>query len=253
MSSSWNDDASQTTVAAGSRAPARAVSAVPTLPAAATGRPAARCIAATSSVVVVFPLEPVIAISGFGSSRQPSSSSPRTTIPRARAARMTAASPGTPGLLTTVPTPSSSATPSLCSCTATPAASSSARASGATAAPSQPVTSSPSARRMRPGGAARAGEADEQERAGRERRSGHPGPLKRAARSAPRPVAARLARRQDERQPRLGGAVGRTLPSVRATLTWIVQVNVARRAASVRSTSHGRAAAFGPLPHPGRV
>ena len=37
VSSSWNDDASQTTVAAGSSVPASVVSAVPTLPATATG------------------------------------------------------------------------------------------------------------------------------------------------------------------------------------------------------------------------
>ena len=80
-SSSWKLDASQTTVAAGSMAPARELTGVPTLPATATGTPAARCIAPISSTVVVFPLVPVTAMNSFGTSRHPSSSSPMTSSP----------------------------------------------------------------------------------------------------------------------------------------------------------------------------
>ena len=66
----------------------------------------------TSSVVVVLPLEPVMATKSFGSRRQPISSSPTTRMPRRRAPATTGASCGTPGLLTTVAAPSSRSTPS---------------------------------------------------------------------------------------------------------------------------------------------
>ena len=67
-------------------------------------------------MVVVLPLVPVTATKRFGSSRQASSSSPSTGTPRSRAATITGASFGTPGLLTTHPTPSSSSTPSTPRC-----------------------------------------------------------------------------------------------------------------------------------------
>ena len=82
MSSSWNDDASQTTTASGSSVPGSDVSAVPTFPATTTGSPAARWMCPISSTVVVLPLEPVSAMNSWSSSRQPSSSSPITVMPR---------------------------------------------------------------------------------------------------------------------------------------------------------------------------
>ena len=93
---------------------------MPTLPATATGTPAARQIAPSSSTVVVLPLVPVTATNGLGSSRHASSSSPVTSMPRSRAAATTGASRGTPGLLTTVPTRSSSSTPVAPRCNSTP-------------------------------------------------------------------------------------------------------------------------------------
>ena len=100
VSSSWNDDASQTTVAVpGSAPPASVDSAVPTLPTTSAATPAARCRWPISSTVVVLPLEPVTAISSLGTSRQPTSSSPITPIPASRAATTTGACAGTPGLL----------------------------------------------------------------------------------------------------------------------------------------------------------
>ena len=112
-SSSWKLDTSQTTTAAGSRPSTREASGVPTLPATATGTPAARCISASSSTVVVLPLVPVTARKRLGISRQASSSSPVTSMPRSSAARTTGASRGTPGLLTTVRARSSSSSPSV--------------------------------------------------------------------------------------------------------------------------------------------
>ena len=92
VSSSWKLDASQTTVASASIASTSEASGVPTFPATATGRPAVRCRWPISSVVVVLPLVPVTAQKAFGISRQASSSSPVTSIPRSRAARTTGAS-----------------------------------------------------------------------------------------------------------------------------------------------------------------
>ena len=54
-----------------------------------------------SSAVVVLPLVPVTPTSGLGSRRAASSTSLHTGTPAARAAATGAASPGTPGLLTT--------------------------------------------------------------------------------------------------------------------------------------------------------
>ena len=58
---------------------------MPTLPATATGLPAARQTWPSSSATVVLPLVPVTATKRFGSSRQASSSSPMTGTPRSRA------------------------------------------------------------------------------------------------------------------------------------------------------------------------
>ncbi len=75
---------------------------MPTLPATSTGRPASRWTCPIHSAVVVLPLEPVTAMNSWsGSALQPTSSSPMTSSPRSRAATITGASCGTPGLLTT--------------------------------------------------------------------------------------------------------------------------------------------------------
>ncbi len=71
--------------------PGSEVTAVPTLPATATGWAASRWMWPIHSVVVVLPLVPVTAMNSFPSRRQPSSSSPRTGMPRARAAATTGA------------------------------------------------------------------------------------------------------------------------------------------------------------------
>ena len=108
-SSSWKEETSQTTVASGARWPTSELSAVPTLPATATGRPASRWMWPMSSVVVVLPLVPVTAMNSLGISRHASSTSPSTGSPRSRAAAMTGACAGTPGDLTTARTCSSAA------------------------------------------------------------------------------------------------------------------------------------------------
>ena len=69
-SSSWKLESSQTTQAWGSIPSAASVRARPTLPATSTGRPAARMIAPSSSVVVVLPFVPVTPISGLPRSRR---------------------------------------------------------------------------------------------------------------------------------------------------------------------------------------
>ena len=147
VSSSWNEDASATTIVPGASVPGRPVSAVPTLPATLTGSPASRWRWPISSTVVVLPLEPVTAMNSCsGRSRQPVSYSPSTGIPRSRAAAITGASFGTPGLLMTLPARASSATPSSWACTVAPAAVSRPATSGATAPESTPATSAPRAR-----------------------------------------------------------------------------------------------------------
>src|SRR3954452_1547721 len=108
-SSSWKEETSQTTVASGARWPTSELSAVPTLPATATGRPASRWMWPMSSVVVVLLLVPVTAMNSLGMSRHASSTSPSTGSPRSRAAATTGASAGTPGDLTTARTCSSAA------------------------------------------------------------------------------------------------------------------------------------------------
>src|SRR5438309_7906182 len=98
---------------------------------------------AISSTVVVFPLVPVTAMNSFASIRQASSSSPSTGTPRSRAAAITGACGGTPGLLTTSRARGSWATPSAPACSSTPACRSSALAAGADV--STPITSPPAA------------------------------------------------------------------------------------------------------------
>ena len=108
-SSSWKEETSQTTVAASGSRPTCELSAVPTLPATTTGRPASRWMWPMSSLVVVLPLVPVTAMNSLGISRHASSTSPSTGSPRSRAAAMTGAWAGTPGDLTTARTCSSAA------------------------------------------------------------------------------------------------------------------------------------------------
>ena len=76
------------------------------LPATSTFQPAVSSIAPRSALVVVLPFVPVTPISGLDSSRDPSSISETIGMPRALAAATGGASEGTPGLFTTVPTPS---------------------------------------------------------------------------------------------------------------------------------------------------
>ena len=75
-SSAWKLETSHTITVSGLTAPTSEDSGVPTFPATAAGTPASRCTAPSSSTVVVFPLVPVTARKGLGSSRQASSSSP---------------------------------------------------------------------------------------------------------------------------------------------------------------------------------
>ena len=92
-------------------------------------------------MVVVLPFVPVTATNRFGRSRQASSSSPSTGRPRSRAAAITGASFGTPGLFTTTAAPSSSSTPS------TPRWAS--MSSGTSGVPESTATTSPCSRSMR--------------------------------------------------------------------------------------------------------
>ena len=136
-SSSWKLEASQTTVAAGSIAPARDASGVPTFPATSTGRPASRYMAPSNSTVVVFPLVPVTATNSLGISRQASSSSPTISSPRSLALTITGACWGTPGLFTTVCARGRRSSPSVFRRTSMPS-----RPSASGGAPeSQPITS----------------------------------------------------------------------------------------------------------------
>ncbi len=86
--------------------PTSDVSGLPMLPATSTFQPAVASIAPRSAVVVVLPFVPVTPTRGFDRSRAPSSISETVGMPRARAAATGGASEGTPGLLTTIPTPS---------------------------------------------------------------------------------------------------------------------------------------------------
>ena len=99
MSSSWNDEASQTTVVSGEIVPASVDAAVPTLPTTATGSAAVRWTWPIHSVVVVLPLVPVTATNSFETNRQASSSSPMTGTPRALAATIAGACLGYAGAL----------------------------------------------------------------------------------------------------------------------------------------------------------
>src|SRR3954447_27076050 len=111
VSSSGKEETSQTSTLDGSSSPTSEVTAVPTLPATTTGTPAVRWMWPSSSAVVVFPLDPVTATNWLGSSRQPSSTSPSTGNPAARAAATTGADCGTPGLLTSHGDPPASPKP----------------------------------------------------------------------------------------------------------------------------------------------
>src|SRR5688500_15442689 len=142
MSSSWKLESSQTIHASSARAPSSPVSGRPTFPATATGRSAARKIAPSSSLVVVFPFVPVTPSTGLGSSREPSSTSLQIVSPRRRAAATRGASLGTPGLFTSRSTSSTSAGSSAPSTTSTPAARSLPASSSA-------FRSTPTTRRLR--------------------------------------------------------------------------------------------------------
>ena len=100
--SSWKLETSQTTSPSAGNASACAASGVPMLPATRTGRGCSARSAPVSAVVVVLPFVPVIANVSASVARQPSSSSPITGTPRARAAASAGWSTGTPGLTTTM-------------------------------------------------------------------------------------------------------------------------------------------------------
>src|SRR5918999_2088864 len=154
-SSSWKLDTSLTISSPGGTASTSPVSGRPTFP--ATGAPS---IAPSSSLVVVLPFVPVTATSGLSSSRKPSSSSLQTGTPRALASRTSAFSAGTPGLLTSRPTPSRSETsPSFPSVRSAPMTSTPRRSSAAAAA--RPERASPSTS-ARPGSSAPSGEEVEE-------------------------------------------------------------------------------------------
>src|SRR5438132_3137354 len=124
MSSSWKLDSSHTTQASEASVPSNPVSGRPTFPATATGSPAARNTAPSSSLVVVLPFVPVTPSSGFRNRRKPSSTSLQIGTRRARAAAGSGESPGTPGLLTSRSTSSSNCSSSVPRWTSTPASSS---------------------------------------------------------------------------------------------------------------------------------
>ena len=145
VSSSWNEDASHTIVTSCSTEPTSELAAVPTLPATATGKPASRWMCPISSTVVVLPFVPVTATNSFGSIRHASSSSPSTGRPRSRAAAITGACAGTPGLLTTARTRSEQRHALLAHMHAPPRHRSSTSAPAGEPA-STPITSSPAAR-----------------------------------------------------------------------------------------------------------
>ncbi len=117
--------------------PTSEASGVPTFPATSAGTPASSWIAPSSTTVVVLPFVPVTATNSFGRRRQASSSSPTTSRPRSRAATITGASFGTPGLFTTVCARSSRSSPSERRRTSTPSSAS----APAGSAKSQPITS----------------------------------------------------------------------------------------------------------------
>ena len=108
VSSSWNEDASQTITAPGSSVPGSEASAVPTLPATTTGAPAV-------AVDVADQLDRRRLAVGAGERDELVLEQPPAELeladhaqPRARAPRaITGASRGTPGLLTTVAMPAS--------------------------------------------------------------------------------------------------------------------------------------------------
>ena len=102
--------------------------------------------------------------------------------PRRRAAAITGACCGTPGLLTTVDAAGTSSTPSVGAWTGTPAAASSARVSSLTAAASHADHLAAARPQRQRGGHARAGEPDHEERPGWQWRTrDHARAFKRAA------------------------------------------------------------------------
>ena len=75
------------------------------LPPTRTSKPLALSISPTIVVTVVFPLDPVIAMTGAGHARAKSSMSPNISIFRLRAALRKDSLRETPGLTTTTSTP----------------------------------------------------------------------------------------------------------------------------------------------------
>ena len=143
-----------------SSSPTSDASGVPTLPATATGSPAARQTWPSSSATVVLPFVPVTATKRLGSSRQASSSSPMTGTPRVSARRTAGAWRGTPGLLTTHCARSTSSSRSPSRFTSTPASRNLSAPSGAPGV--GPDHLLPALGEQPRGGLPRTGEADDQ-------------------------------------------------------------------------------------------
>src|SRR5690349_18772043 len=139
-------------VTSGATWPTSDVSAVPTLPATATGSAASRWMWPIHSVVVVLPLVPVTAMNSFAMSLHASSSSPTTARPCALAATTAGAFWGTPGLLMSVRARAARTSPDASRWTSTPASESLPAACARPGLPAEPestpITSSPRSRNV---------------------------------------------------------------------------------------------------------
>ena len=160
--------------APGATSPASEASAVPTLPATATGSPASRWMWPISSTVVVLPLEPVTAIELVR--QQPPGElelAERRAIPRSRAARdHRRLLRHARALDDACATPASSSTPVVAGVHLDAGRAPARRAaSAATRRRRSPTTPRPRARSASAAATPGAGEADDEERAGRQRRA----------------------------------------------------------------------------------
>src|SRR5581483_6747069 len=146
-SSSWKLESSHTIHVPSPTVSATSLNGTCSLPASTASTPAEANIAPSSRTVVVLPFVPVMPMTGLpGRSRQPSSISLQTGMPRSRAAAATGEPAGTPGLFTTTSTPSSTEASSVPRRSSTPVpASLPGSASGErSVATASPVTPSPS-------------------------------------------------------------------------------------------------------------
>ena len=100
IDSSWKLEISSTTQVSGEDCSTKVMAGVPMFPPTSVLRPPEAMISPVSVVVVVLPLEPVMATIFPCRKRAVSSISPMTGMPRRRACCSAATSPGTPGLTT---------------------------------------------------------------------------------------------------------------------------------------------------------